>query len=343
MTAASCGIALITLTLATILTAVIRRYCLTHGLLDVPNARSSHQVATPRGGGLAIVIAVTLGLLLLRWTGAIGDALLLALGGGGTAVAAVGYWDDRYRLPARLRLAVHVLAALWALVCLGGLPPLVFADREIDLGWTGNVLALLGIVWTLNLFNFMDGIDGIAASEALFVVLGAVIASVLTGHSNDIAAAALVIGAACLGFLPWNWAPARIFMGDVASGYLGFLIAVMALAHAGEDHAAIWVWLILGAAFFADATVTLVRRALRGERLHEAHRSHAYQWLARRWRSHGRVAATFLAINLAGLLPVAILAVLHPSWAGTLVLAVLIPLSIGAVAAGSGRRENSNR
>jgi len=328
------------LALAAILTGVIRRFAWRHGLLDVPNARSSHQQATPRGGGLAIVIAVTLGLLLLRWSGAIGDALLLALIGGGTAVAAVGYWDDRHRLPAGIRLLVHMLAALWALVCLGGLSPLLIGHRAIDLGWAGNVLALLGIVWTLNLFNFMDGIDGIAASEAVFIAWGGVVAALLAGHSSDIAATGLLIGGACLGFLPWNWSPARIFMGDVGSGYLGFVIAVTALAQARENDAGVWIWLILGSLFFADATVTLARRALRGERLHEAHRSHAYQWLARRWRSHRRVTATVLGINVLWLLPDAILAVRRPAWAASLVVVALIPLLIGAIATGSGRREN---
>ncbi len=127
-----------------------------------------------------------------------------------------------------------------------------------------------------------------------------------------------------------------------AAGYLGFLMSAwMALAQGRANRAGVWYWLILGAVFFADATVTLVRRGLRHERLHEAHRSHAYQWLARRWQSHGRVTASVLAINLLVLLPLAILATQRPTWAASLTVGALLPLCLVAIATGSGERESS--
>jgi Fuc2NAc and GlcNAc transferase len=333
-------IACAALTVSAVLTGAVRRLSWRHGVLDVPNPRSSHAAITARGGGLAIVIAASLALPALRALRLISTDLLLALLVGGAVVALVGYLDDRQRLPASARLAVHTAAALWALFCLGGLPPILVGHRLVDLGWYGQLLSVLGIVWTLNLFNFMDGIDGIAASEAVFIALSGVLLSLLLPQTAAPLAAGLAFAAACLGFLLWNWPPASIFMGDVGSGYLGFFIAVLALADMRRYPAALWVWLILGAVFLVDATVTLVRRARRGERLHEAHRSHGYQWLTRRWGSHRRVTMLAIAINLGWLLPCAALAALKPEKAVWIALAALVPLIIAALVAGSGRRES---
>ena len=329
------------LALSASLTWAVRGFCWRHGLLDVPNERSSHVVATARGGGLSIVIAATCGLLALRLLHAIGTDLLLALIGGGSAVAIVGLVDDQSRLSGGIRLSVHVAAALWALICLGGLPPLAFGGQVVNLGWAGQGLAVLGIVWSLNLLNFMDGIDGIAASEALFIICSGVLLTLIHGPSTELPAVGLAFGAACLGFLLWNWPPATIFMGDVGSGYLGYVISVLAIAATRDSPAAIWIWLTLGGVFFVDATVTLVRRAIRRERLDEAHRCHAYQRLARLWGSHRRVTVTVIVTNLVWLLPCAWLAALHPGAAMWVALGALAPLVILAALAGSGRREDS--
>jgi Fuc2NAc and GlcNAc transferase len=186
----------------------------------------------------------------------------------------------------------------------------------------------------------MDGIDGIAASEAAFVAFAGAWLSFAGGTETQVSAAAWVFGAGCVGFLVWNWPPARIFMGDVGSGYLGYVIGVLALAATRENHAALWVWLILGGVFFVDATVTLTRRLVRGERVYEAHRSHAYQWLARRWGSHETVTKAVTALNLLWLLPCAIFAAYHSQWALCMVFVALTPLAVVAIAAGAGRREN---
>jgi Fuc2NAc and GlcNAc transferase len=320
-----------------IITGLIRQFGLRWGVLDVPNERSSHQTPTPRGGGLAVVIAMSCALCVLAWRHLVPPDLLVALLGGGVAVAVVGFLDDRRRLSAGVRLAVHAGAAIWALAWLGGLPPLQLGERVVVLGWPGQLLGLLGIVWVLNLFNFMDGIDGIAASEAIFVAWcgGLLVGSASTG------AAAWVLGAACLGFLCWNWPPARIFLGDVGSGYLGYALAVLALAMGRDNPVAIPVWLILGGVFFADATVTLLRRLRRGEQPHLAHRSHAYQQLARRWGSHLRVTGTVLLANLLWLLPCAAFAVRHPRYAAWATVVALIPLVALALLAGAGRAEGS--
>jgi glycosyltransferase WbpL len=324
-----------------VVTGLVRRVALTHDVIDVPNERSSHHTPTPRGGGVAIVVATTAALGVLAWVGAIPLALLLAMVGGGIAVAVVGLLDDRRPVSAGARFTVHLAAAAWALICLGGLGPLQVGDRIITFGWSGYALGALGIVWALNLFNFMDGIDGIAASEAIFVALAGALVNPLLAPSSGVAFAALVLAAACGGFLLWNWPPARIFLGDVGSGYLGYTIVVLAVAASRDNPAALWVWLILGGAFFVDATVTLVRRILRNERVHEAHRSHAYQWLARRWGSHGKATVAVLGVNLAWLLPCAAFAARHPGYAAASVIIALAPLAVLAVAVGSGRKEAS--
>jgi Fuc2NAc and GlcNAc transferase len=322
-----------------LLTGVVRRFALASGLVDVPNPRSSHTRTTARGGGLSVVIAATAGVIALSVSGVVSRELTIAVAGGGGIVALVGFLDDRYSLRPAVRFTVHICAALWALGWLGGLPPLLLGDHLVKPGAAGYLFGTLGIVWVLNLFNFMDGIDGIAATEAVFMTCAAAFAGVIGGWAAEIPAAAWVLAFASAGFLCWNWPPARVFLGDVGSGYLGYVIAVLALASARTDPVALWVWLILGGVFFVDATTTLVRRVLRGEHLFEAHRSHAYQWLARRWGSHSRVTGTILAINLVWLLPWSLLALKFPVYATVSVIGALGPLALLAPLAGSGCRE----
>jgi Fuc2NAc and GlcNAc transferase len=333
-------LAISALAAAALLTQLVRAMAVGSGVVDIPNERSSHGVPTPRGGGLAIVLVMTAGVVVLWLRSAVRIELLWALVGGGLAVALVGFVDDRRSLSAATRLTVHFAAALWALAWLGGLPALRLGDHLVSLGWLGYVLGAFGVVWAINLFNFMDGIDGIAASEAIFVALAGALLNLPLAADPGVAFAALVFAAACGGFLLWNWPPARIFLGDVGSGYLGYVIVVLAMAATRDNPVALWVWLILGGAFFVDATVTLVRRTLRNERVHEAHRSHAYQWLARRWGSHRGVTLALVAVNLFWLLPFAVLAVTRPGYAGTAVIMALAPLAVLAAAIGSGRKED---
>jgi Fuc2NAc and GlcNAc transferase len=327
--------ALAALLLALLLTGLVRKLALAHGVLDVPNERSSHNTPTPRGGGIAIVFATVAAAVALAWHGVLDINLFLALTGGGILVALVGFLDDRRQLSARVRLAAHLTAAVWALVCMGGLPPLRFADQVVSFGWEGYVIGALGIAWTLNLFNFMDGIDGIAASEAAFVAWGGALLALMTGVSVAVPAMACVFGAVCCGFLLWNWPPAKIFMGDVGSGFMGYVIVVLALGAARESPVALLVWLILGGVFFCDATVTLVLRLAKGERVYEAHRTHAYQRLARRWRSHRRVTIAVVIVNLVWVLPWAWLASVFPGYAIWIVIIALAPLTLIAVFAGA--------
>lgn len=306
-------------------TGVVRRFALARSLLDVPNERSSHSTPTPRGGGLAIAIVVLTGILVGSAGGWIRTSVALALVPSGLAVAAVSWLDDRRPVPAWIRLLIHVCAAAWVVYCFGPVES-VDAGRTVSLGPLGPILTVLGIAWTANLFNFMDGIDGLAAGEAVTVGLGAMLLCWRTGDFEPAWLAGLVAVAAA-GFLPWNWSPARIFMGDVGAVFLGFMLASLGvLAHQRGDVPAAG-WLVLLGVFFVDATITLIRRVVRRERWYAAHRSHAYQRAAQAGYSHARVTGFVMALN--GVLALLVwLAVAQPRWAAPAYGAALLLLLV---------------
>ncbi|MCX7068124.1 MAG: glycosyltransferase family 4 protein [Methylococcales bacterium] len=286
-----------------VLTGLLRRYALAASLLDIPNERSSHSLPTPRGGGVAIVIIFLLGIVLLFKLGLLATATLWAFLGAGAWVAVVGFIDDHQHIPARWRLLAHFIAAAYGLFWLG-LPTLFLFG--IDLTVLGYVLAVFYLVWMLNLYNFMDGIDGLASIEAITVCVGGVLLTVLgTGVSNQ-AYVLLLLIAAVTGFLIWNYPPAKIFMGDAGSGFLGLILGLFSLQAAWQAPQFFWSWLILLGVFIVDATWTLVQRFLRGEKVYEAHRSHAYQFASRYYSSHTTVSLTVAAINIGWLLPMAL-------------------------------------
>lgn len=292
------------LLLSLLMTAGLRRYALARSVIDVPNARSSHTVPTPRGGGVAIVVTFLLSLVGVVLSGAGDSSTLAALGGGGALIAIIGFMDDHGHIPARWRLLGHFVAAAWMLAWMGGLPPLTLLGWQVDLGWLGGVLAAVYLVWLLNLYNFMDGIDGIASIEAITVCLGAASLYSLAGLGGN-AVLPLLLAAAVAGFLFWNFPPARIFMGDAGSGFLGIVLGGLSLQAAWLAPELLWCWLILLGVFIVDATYTLGRRLLRGDKVYEAHRSHAYQFASRQFGRHLPVTLAVAALNLGWLLPIA--------------------------------------
>jgi Fuc2NAc and GlcNAc transferase len=293
------------LALAALITGALRRHAIAARLLDIPNARSSHSVPTPRGGGIGIVATFTLLTLWLAWRGEVGIPFATALLGSGLAVALVGFIDDLGHVNSRVRLLCHLVAAAWALVWLGGVPPFPVLGVTADLGWAAQALGLLYLVGLLNFFNFMDGIDGIAGLEAIVVSLGgALVWWLATGTALWIVPA---LFAACVaGFLVWNFPPARIFMGDAGSGFIGITLGVMSIRAGIDAPPVYWSWFILLGCFIVDPTVTLVRRMRRGGRFDQAHRSHAYQYAARRLGSHRPVTLAYALITALWLLPVAV-------------------------------------
>lgn len=322
------------------LTAGIRKYALARSLMDIPNARSSHSVPTPRGGGVSIVVAFVVALLVLWSREHIPTGALVALLGGGGLVALIGFMDDHGHIAARWRLLGHFAAAGWALGWLGGLAPLGFFGVSIDLGIVGHILAAFYLVWMLNLYNFMDGIDGIASVEAVTVCSGISLIYCLGGY-QELLWSPLLLTAATLGFLFWNFPPARIFMGDAGSGFLGIVLAVLSIQAAWVSPHLFWAWLILLGVFVVDATLTLIRRLVRGDKVYEAHRSHAYQFASRRFGRHLPVTLAVGMINLLWLLPVAIWVVLLGGDGVTGVVIAWLPLIFLALKFDAGQLERN--
>lgn len=279
-------------------TAASIGYARRRRLIDEPGRRRSHSEPTPRGGGIAIVLAV---LVCVGPAVGVFDPALPALALALVVVAAIGWIDDHRPLHAGLRLAAHVLAALILLASLIVLPPDVRMIGSAGMPAAIGVLGLL-IVWSINLHNFMDGINGLLATQAMFV-LAACSALLFSADESGYAAAALVCVAAVAGFLPFNFPRARIFMGDVGSGALGLLIAVFAIAVAALGPAYAASVLIACSAFVVDATATLLSRMLRGRRWYSAHREHLYQWLVRCGRSHRAVVGWYMGWNLVVVAP----------------------------------------
>ena len=320
------------------LTGRFLTYALHTRLLDVPNARSSHSVATPRGGGMAMVLTTIAALLAAAGLGLVAWPAVVGMTGGGAIVALVGFTDDHRHVSRRWRLLAHVVAAAWVLWWLNGVPPVRIAGVTLSHGWIGNAGAALALVWLINLTNFMDGIDGLAATEAATVCLGGALLSFAAAGGSELWLPPVVLAAAALGFLRWNWPPAKIFMGDAGSGFLGFMLGALAV-HAGwVTLTALWGWGILLGVFVTDATVTLAWRIAQAERFYEAHRTHAYQHAAAR-RGHKPVTLAVAAINLGWLLPIALL-VTRGRVGGAAGLALAYtPLLIAALLMRSGRPE----
>ena len=315
-------------------TELIRLYSLKKNLLDTPNERSSHNIATPRGGGLSIVICF---LVVVGFSDGIPNNIVFALIGSGILIAAVGFWDDQGHIAARWRLLTHFMAAAWVLFWLGGLPEFQLLGFSIDAGWIGMVIVAFLLVWLLNLFNFMDGIDGIAASETIFVACAGAVFAWMDGLES-VSFISLALAASTTGFLILNWPPAKIFMGDVGSGFLGLMLGIIVYANILKG-GSVWIWLILLGVFFVDSGITLLRRILNGDKWYEAHCSHAYQHAARKW-GHKRVTVTTIIINLCWLLPLAYLVYLYKEFGVVLMCVAYLPLILLALKLKSGMADS---
>jgi Fuc2NAc and GlcNAc transferase len=336
-------VAFTTFVVAVIATGLMRRYALHLNLIDVPNIRSSHESPMPRGGGVAIVFAFFIAACLLKFLGLLESRLFSALLVGAGLIALVGFLDDRRHLRASVRFIVHLTAAIWVVTRLGGVSEGALANWGLHGLLAGRLVAVLVLVWMTNLFNFMDGLDAIAGCEAVFVSGAGAWLNWREGGTPGLTAAMASLAAACLGFLRWNWPPARIFMGDVGSGFLGFSLGILGLAASQKGILPIEVWAILAGVFIVDATVTLVRRLARGDRWFEAHRTHAYQVLAKRLGRHKPVTLIVMMVNLFWLLPWAYATDLYPGKSRLFVIAALVPLVILSIALGAGRREKPIR
>lgn len=299
--------------LSAVLTWAARGYALRQQLMDQPGERRSHSVATPRGGGIAIVISllVTAAVAIWAWPESTPTVLVASLGL--VLVAGIGWWDDHKPLPAMRRLLVHFIAA----TLLAGLV-------KVNGGsWLLAALVLLFTASLINIWNFMDGINGIAASQAVVAMLG--LAPVLPWPYS---LAAVALGLACLGFLPFNFPRARIFMGDVGSGALGYAVAaVLALASVRTDIN--WILLLVPVSpFLVDAGFTLLARIISGQRWMEPHTQHVYQRAVQAGASHAQVTGMYFALGLFSITVFNVCSNLQPRWEAAVAIAWFTALSV---------------
>lgn len=292
--------------LTMVFTGIIKKYALAKHMLDMPNFRSSHKVPTPRGGGLAFVVVFLSSLVYLIHINAInfrgGYWLLTSL----FLVSGIGLYDDLMKLKVHRRFIGQVFASFIAICAIGFFPDIDIYSFTLKSGYIVTAIAIIYLVWLLNLYNFMDGIDSLASLEAISVCLGISIIYWLDGHLS-LMIVPLILAMAISGFLYWNIPPARIFMGDVGSGFLGFIFGILSLQAWVIDSSFFWSYLILLGVFIVDATVTLIYRVLQREKIYLAHCSHAYQHAARLFKSHLLVARGALVLNIIWLWPIAIL------------------------------------
>ena len=270
-------------------TYFIKNYMIKKSLVASVNERSSHTTPTPHGGGIALCLTWFIGLVYLYFMGQIESNLFYALLFG-AVISIVSFFDDIYELSPKLRLIIQATVAIGGLYFLGGFETLTFGIFDIQNPILTNVFAFFMIIWFINLYNFLDGINGYAGSEAVFLALAGF---VLFGGNHF-----LVLGVAVLGFLYWNWNKAKIFMGDVGSTLLGYNIAIFTIYYANQEATNFWIWIILFALFWFDATLTLVRRKRNKEKLSQAHKKHAYQRLTQSGWSHFKVTNYSIGINL---------------------------------------------
>ncbi|HKL51474.1 MAG TPA: glycosyltransferase family 4 protein [Wenzhouxiangellaceae bacterium] len=315
--------ALLALAAAGLLTPLMRAYSLRHGLVDQPGARRSHSVPIARGGGLAIGISIVLTSLLFSPY----NLILGPFVAGSVIISLLGWRDDHAPLAIRWRLGVQTMAALGAVALLGPVESIRVAGIAVSAAWLWSSMAVIAIVWLMNLFNFMDGSDGLASSQAALSLVLFAVAFSLGGQPEATWLAAVSAGAA-LGFLFWNWPRASIFLGDSGSLLLGWCVGCLALVGASTDSVSIWSAFIIVSPFVTDATATLCWRLARRERWYTPHADHAYQYLIRVGWSHRKVLLAWILMN--GLLVVpATAVVLWKPQIDMIVAAVLAAVLLG--------------
>jgi len=271
------------------LTYAIKNHAIKNSLIAEINERSSHTVPTPHGGGIAMAITWFIGLIYLYYNNNIESSLFYALMVG-IVISVVSYFDDLYELSEKVRLTIQTLVAIFGLFFLGGFNEIDLFFFSIENQIITNIFAFFMIVWFINLYNFLDGIDGYAGSEAIFLGIAGFI---LFGGGHF-----LVLIVATLGFLVWNWHKAKIFMGDVGSTLLGYNVAIFTIYYSNQEATNFWIWIILFGVFWFDATLTLFRRYKNGEELSQAHKKHAYQRLNQSAWRHDEVVIFFMLINI---------------------------------------------
>ncbi|WP_339728423.1 glycosyltransferase family 4 protein [uncultured Gimesia sp.] len=320
------------------------------GLISEPTERCAHVNPTPNGGGLAFVFSfLSIMSFLYSWN-YFSSNIFLSIGFGGFLIALIGFFDDYLRLSVKLRLITQALIITATLFVFSPLPPIELFGFELKSPWILWISITLLLVWWLNLFNFMDGIDGLATLESICILLSATLLIGLHAILSNEGILILLLLASLLGFLVFNWAPAKIFMGDAGSTFLGYVLGMIALLTIINGSLNLWTWLILSGVFWVDATTTLLRRMSQGERWYQAHQSHTYQRVSRwlesidgtdrgRIMAHRKVTLLILLINVCWLFPLAGSTLMWPTCGIFLLGLAWTPLLFLAFYFGAGTQE----
>jgi len=306
------------LVLSFLFTGLATRYSRWRGLIDHPGERHSHTKSTPRGGGIGLILALLAGSFLFF------DMLygfwIRAVLPGMVVLCLLGWWDDHASLSARFRFLVQLAVSFYLLWCL------------LAGGWNGllvfQAMAILFLLWMTNLYNFMDGSNGMVGSQGVFAGIVLAILYGVAGHTT-LALASAMLAAACLGFLPWNVGTARVFMGDAGSIALGFAFGALMVGGVVMDVFQLPVALLVMMVFLADASLTLLMRVIRRERWYNPHRQHLYQRLIASGKTHGSVLLFYQLINLVLVVPGIIIAVRFPGLAWMVTLLFMIVFGAG--------------
>jgi Fuc2NAc and GlcNAc transferase len=293
------------------------------------NKRSAHKIPTPTGSGIVLLTILCVSALILWSWDIFGQEIILACLGL-FVVSAIGYLDDRGELAVSTRSPLYFAAAIWVVYVIG-FPELNLLGYQIDLGLAGLVLAVISLFWLQNLFNFMDGVDGIAATEVIFVCVSAVVISGLGKDGWTIFC--LIVSLLALGYLPINLPPAKLFMGDAGSNLFGLALGLLIIS---GELVSVWVWLILLSQFIVDACLTVSVRLLKKEKIYESHSQHAYQHLNRKIGTRKLLFLT-ISINLLWLFPLGWIAHQFPDYGLFLLLLAVLPIIVKDWFSGAGK------
>ena len=300
------------------------------GFLDHPDTRSAHELPIVTGAGIVLVFWFYVALCLLWQIGSVPTNIFIS-SLGGLPIALVGFADDVKKLRWQVRASVHVMCSAWCIFWVG-FPIIRVFGLSIEPNLFGSVFGVIALLWLINLYNFMDGIDGLAASEVIFVCMaGFLLAEV---QVRDWVIIIYLLVAISFGFLLFNWPPAKLFMGDSGSGFLGFMLGLLVLAY---DNVSLWSWITLLGYFITDACLTIVTRLLRGEQIYNAHSQHAYQHITRIIGKKKTLYAV-VAINVFWLFPIAVFAQGFPDCGPALVVLAFMPLLLAQFFFGAGQK-----
>ena len=310
-------------------TFFFRSIAISKGVVANPNFRTLHEMPTPSGGGIAFSSVFVVSIIVLELIGQLDTVSFLAFGIGGAAAALFGLADDVMDIRARVKLIIQCCLVIWTLFVFDGGPLVAVAWLPAWLAWGVSGFLLL---WLINMYNFVDGVDGMASSGAVFICVALLITLLMNDSGvSDLPVLLTILAVGCFAFLLFNWPPASVFMGDSGSVFLGYIFGTLIVYSVSIGEISFWTWLVVFGYFLGDTTTTTTIRVLQEKKWYGAHRSHAYQNLARIWESHLKVTGGVLIYHLVWLLPLAIWSGSSPSGEPVAAALALIPSVFWAI------------